>query len=80
MNVAMYSTKVWDIKTTTSARYNVTAPETRRLSGPECVPNTGYGGFDVDVFRLFYKTGSSTLDHREKMHTRYTPSDTVVCS
>ncbi|CAN5551246.1 VanW family protein [soil metagenome] len=80
MNVAMYSTKVWDIKTTTSARYNVTSPQTRQLSGPECVPNTGYGGFDIDVFRLFYQTGSKTLDHREKLHTRYTPSDSVVCS
>ena len=43
-------------------------------------PNTGYGGFDIDVYRLFYKAGSATLDHRETMHTRYTPSDTVVCS
>jgi vancomycin resistance protein YoaR len=80
MNVAMYSTKYWDIKTEQSARYNVTSPQTRRLSGPDCVPNTGYGGFDIDVFRLFYKAGSSTLEHRERMHTRYTPSDTVICS
>ena len=80
MSVAMYSTKYWDIKAEASGRYNVTAPQTRHLSGPECVPNVGYGGFDIDVDRLFYKAGSSTLDHRETMHTRYTPSDTVVCS
>ena len=80
MHVAMYSTKYWDIKAETSARYHVTAPRTRQLSGSECVPNTGYGGFDVDVYRLFYKAGSSKLDRRETMHTRYTPSDSVVCS
>ena len=80
MHVAMYSTKYWDIKAETTARYHVTAPRTRQLSGPECVPNTGYGGFDVDVYRLFYKAGSSKLDRRETMHTRYTPSDSVVCS
>jgi vancomycin resistance protein YoaR len=80
MHVSMYSTKYWDIKAEQSARYNETSPETRQLSGPECVPNTGYGGFDVDVYRLFYKAGSSKLDRRETMHTRYTPSDSVVCS
>jgi len=80
MNVAMYSTKVWDIKAEQSARYNLTAPATRQLGGPECVPNVGYGGFDIDVFRRFYKVSSSTLERREKMHTTYTPSDSVVCS
>ena len=80
MNVAMYSTKYWDIKAGASARYNVTQPKTRRLSGPECVPNEGYGGFDINVYRSFYRAGSSKLDHRETLHTRYTPSDSVVCS
>ena len=80
MHVSMYSTKYWDIKAEQSERYNVTQPQTRRLSGPECVPNDGYGGFDIDVYRLFYRAGSDQLDHRETMHTRYTPSDTVECS
>ena len=80
MQVAMYSTKYWDIKTSTSDRYNPTAPRTRHLTGPGCVPNDGYGGFDIDVHRLFYRHGSSELHHRETMHTKYTPSDTVVCS
>jgi vancomycin resistance protein YoaR len=80
MHVSMYSTKYWDIKAAQSDRYNVTQPQTRRLNGPACVPNQGYGGFDIDVYRLFYRAGSEQLDHRETMHTRYTPSDTVVCS
>lgn len=80
MRVAMYSTKFWDIRTTTSPRYDPRPFRTRQLSGPGCVPNRGYDGFDVDVHRLFYRHGSETLDHRETMHTSYAPSDTVVCS
>ena len=78
--VRMYSTKTWDIRTTKSARYAVTPPRTRHLKGAGCVPNKGYAGFDIDVRRLFYRHGSRTLDHRETMHTHYTPSDTVDCS
>ena len=80
MTVSMWSTKYWDIKATQSGRYNTTPPKTRYLDGPECVPNEGYSGFDIDVHRLFYRAGSSKLHHRETMHTRYTPSDTVICS
>jgi len=79
MHVSMWSTKYWDIKAETGPRYDLTSPRTRHLDGPDCVPNQGYGGFDIDVFRLFYRHGSDTLDHREKIHTHYTPSDTVVC-
>ncbi len=80
MRVTMYSTKYWDIRTTTSARYATTPPGTRRLSGAGCVPHRGAAGFDVDVDRLFYRHGTDVLDHRERMHTSYAPSDTVRCS
>ncbi len=80
MHVAMYSTKYWDITTTTSRRYDPRPFRTRHLSGAGCVPNQGSDGFDIDVHRLFRRHGSATLDHRETMHTAYAPSDTVVCS
>jgi vancomycin resistance protein YoaR len=80
MTVRMWSTKTWDIKTSTSDRYNETQPATRRMSGDECVPNQGYGGFDIDVYRSFFRPGSDELVRRETFHTTYTPSDTVVCS
>jgi vancomycin resistance protein YoaR len=79
MHVRMWSTKIWRITAGQSERYNPTEPDTRRLSGPDCVPNEGYGGFDIDVYRNFYKVGSKRLDHRETFTTTYTPSDTVIC-
>lgn len=77
--VSMWSTKHWDITTSTSGRYNQTSPGTRTLTTADCHPNTGYGGFDVDVKRNFRRAGSDTLVRTETMHTTYIPSDTVVC-
>ncbi|SDD46206.1 VanW family protein [Nocardioides lianchengensis] len=79
VTVSMWSTKVWDITTTTSGRYNTTAPKTRTLTTPDCLPNNGYSGFDVDVKRFFAKPGSDTVEKTENFHTTYIPSDTVVC-
>jgi len=79
VTVSMYSTKIWDITTTTSDRYNYRAPKTRTLDTADCYPNTGYSGFDVDVTRFFHKHGSDAVEKTEKFHTAYTPSDTVVC-
>lgn len=79
VTVSMYSTKVWDIETTTSDRYAFTSPATQTLSTPGCYANTGYGGFDVDVDRIFKQPGSETVDHTETFHTTYIPSDTVIC-
>ncbi|WP_185996455.1 VanW family protein [Nocardioides campestrisoli] len=79
VTVSMWSTKVWDITSTTSGRYAFTAPETRTLSTPDCYPNSGYGGFTVDVKRIFRRPGSNKVVKSETFTTTYTPSDTVVC-
>ncbi|HET7690995.1 MAG TPA: VanW family protein [Nocardioidaceae bacterium] len=79
MNVRMWSTKVWDIEAGASDRYAYTSPDTRRLSGPECEPHTGYSGFQIDVYRYFRKPGSTKVVRKETFHTTYTPSDTVIC-
>lgn len=80
VTVTLWSTKYWDITTKTGNRYNFTSPATRTLpAGDDCVPNTGYGGFDIDVWRYWRKHDSSKLVRTEKFHTTYTPSDTVVC-
>jgi vancomycin resistance protein YoaR len=79
VTVSMYSTKYWDISSTTSDRYNYREPATRTLTTPDCYPNTGYAGFDVDVTRTFRKPGSDEVVKTERFHTAYTPSDTVIC-
>jgi len=79
VTVQMFSTKVWDIESRTSGRYNYRAPATRHLTSPDCEPNTGWSGFDVDVTRVFRKHGEDEIDHTEKFHTEYTAADTVVC-
>lgn len=79
VTVSMWSTKTWDITTSTSDRYNFTPHKTRTMSGPECVPHEGYGGFDVDVTRVFREPGASAVVDTEVFTTTYTPSDSVVC-
>ena len=79
VTVSMWSTKTWDITTKTGNRFNFTSEQTRRISGPDCEPNDGYGGFDINVWRYFREPGSSTLERTEKFSTTYTPSDTVIC-
>lgn len=79
LTVSMYSTKTWDITTSTSDRYAYVSPATRILDTPDCYPNTGYSGFQVDVFRYFSRPGSDEVVREEKFHTDYTASDTVIC-
>ena len=79
VTVRMFSTKHWDITTDESERYAYVGPGTRILDTPDCYPNSGYSGFQIDVWRYFRKPGESQLDHQEKFHTTYTPSDTVIC-
>lgn len=79
VTVRLWSTKIWDVDSVTGDRYAFTSPETRTLDTPNCMPNRGYGGFQIDVTRVFRKVGESKVEKREKFHTHYTPSDTVVC-
>ncbi|MEJ7833683.1 MAG: VanW family protein [Nocardioides sp.] len=79
VTVSMYSTKIWDITTSASERYAYVSPATRTLSTPDCEPNTGYSGFQIDVSRFFRKAGETELVREESFHTDYTPADTVIC-
>ncbi|WP_435771873.1 VanW family protein [Nocardioides sp. SYSU DS0651] len=79
VTVQMWSTKHWDIKSSTSERYAHVPPGTRTLTTPDCEPHTGWSGFQVDVTRIFRRHGESEVEKTEKFHTTYTPSDTVVC-
>ena len=81
VTVTMYSTKWWDITTSTGERHNLTQPETRRIDSLTCHPNEGFGGFDIDVVRYFEPVGENTEDRADEVFsTTYTPSDTVICT
>jgi vancomycin resistance protein YoaR len=79
LTVRFFSTPYWDITTKTGARYNFTSPATRTLDTEDCYPNAGYGGFDINIWRYWRRAGSEELERTERMHTTYTPSDTVIC-
>lgn len=79
LTVRLWSTKTWDVEARTSRRYAFTPPKVRILTNEDCIPNTGYGGFQVEVTRIFRKAGRDRVHHTEPMHTTYIPSDTVVC-
>lgn len=79
VTVSMWSTKVWDITTSTSGRYDYVPPKTQTFKTEDCVPNTGVGGFAVDVQRYFRKPGESDLVRTEDYFWRYNPADTIIC-
>jgi vancomycin resistance protein YoaR len=79
VTVSMWSTKYWDVTASASARYNFTPAKTRTLKTEDCVPNDGYGGFEMDVTRYWRKPGDSEIVKQETEHTTYIPSDTVIC-
>jgi vancomycin resistance protein YoaR len=79
MHVRMWSTKYWDITAGASERYDFTSSKTRYVQSPDCYAETGYSGFDIDVYRYFRRHGSDELVRKEKMHTTYIPLDTVIC-
>ena len=79
VTVSMWSTKVWDISTATSARYAYTPFKSRTITDGNCEPTEGARGFSVDVWRYFHKPGSKAVAKTEKFHTTYIPQDHVVC-
>jgi vancomycin resistance protein YoaR len=78
MHVRMWSTQYWDrIGAGVSKEYNPTEPEVRYITDKNCEEQVGYGGFDVDVFRYFYRAGEKV--RTEEWKVRYSPADTVRC-
>ncbi|MDR7252629.1 vancomycin resistance protein YoaR [Nocardioides sp. BE266] len=81
VTASMYSTKYWDITTSTGERYNLTKHKTRRIDSLTCHANEGFGGFDIDVTRYFEPVNGNTETRDDEVfHTTYTPSDTVICT
>jgi len=74
----LWGTKVWDVKTTTSDKYNIVQPKTVYNPSPECTPeNGGNPGFTVTVNRQRFKDGA--LHDDKSLTWTYNPWNKVVC-
>lgn len=79
VTVKLLGENKWDdVQSVTGPRTNVIQPETRYLDSPDCLPQTPYTGFDVNVRRVFIAGGEKVK--REWFHTKYKPRDRVICS
>lgn len=79
LTVKMFSTKIWDIESDVSGRYNFTGSETRTLSTSDCVAQSGSSGFSVDYDRVFRRPGSSEVVKREDFSWTYNGAPTIRC-
>jgi vancomycin resistance protein YoaR len=79
MHVELWSTRVWDIKAGASAKRNFRSPGTQYDDTDKCVPQDPVGGFDIDVYRYFYRPGSSVKVKSETKTAHYQAADHVIC-
>lgn len=77
VTVNMWSTKYWDITTSTSERYNIVQPGERVSTDPDCEPQDANTGFDIKVYRYFNRNGDRV--RTETMTTHYNSADKVTC-
>jgi vancomycin resistance protein YoaR len=78
LHVAMWSTKYWDVTTTTSAQSNVVQPKTVYSQSPTCVAKgAGNPGFSVTVTRTVSLAGVVAANEKKSWH--YKPDDALVC-
>ena len=78
ITVTMWGTRYWTVKSSTSERYNVRKGGNLTDNGPDCVPQAGNDGFDIDITRRSYRSG--TLVNSETYTTHYNAEDVVTCT
>ncbi|WP_332644985.1 VanW family protein [Aeromicrobium sp.] len=77
MHVQLWSTKIYDVKAGQSARRNFRAPGKQYDDTDRCVPQDPIQGFDIDIYRTFYKGGKKVKSETDT--ARYQAADTVIC-
>ncbi|MDX6233141.1 MAG: hypothetical protein QOH68_2145 [Nocardioidaceae bacterium] len=77
MHVELWSTKVWDIKAGQSGRRNGRTPGTQYDDTDRCVPQGAIPGFDIDIYRYFYKGGQKVKTETDT--ATYQAADHVIC-
>ncbi|WP_436777202.1 VanW family protein [Yinghuangia sp. YIM S09857] len=78
ITVTLLGTKKYDqIKSVSSAKYDLVAPKTVHDTSAGCVAQEASQGFKIDVTRVFLQAGKEV--RREQFHTRYDPADNIIC-
>ena len=77
MHVELWSTKVWDIKAGDSGRRNGRTPGKQYDDTDRCVPQDPIPGFDIDIYRSFYKGGQKVKTETDTAN--YQAADNVIC-
>ncbi len=77
ITVRVWSTKTYDVKSSSLNRSNYRQGRVRYDTSPKCHAQAPSPGFDVNYTRYFYKNGS--LVRKEPFFWRYSPTDKVVC-
>ncbi|MFJ1511323.1 VanW family protein [Cellulosimicrobium funkei] len=78
LHVAIWSTKYYDVETSSSGKANVVQPTTVTHSGADCAPTpAGSPGFSITNYRKVYREGELVKD--ESYRWTYKPDNAVVC-
>nr|WP_255499416.1 VanW family protein [Aeromicrobium senzhongii] len=77
MNVEIYGTKVYEVKSRQSERYNFREPGTQYDDTPACVSQSPVTGFDIDIHRDFYQGGKRVKTEKDTAY--YQAADRVIC-
>ncbi|MHA7133954.1 VanW family protein [Oerskovia turbata] len=78
LHVAIWSTKHFEVQTTSSGQQNVVQPTTVTHAGADCVPQPmGNPGFSITTYRKVLLDGKVVKD--EKDTWRYKPDNAVTC-
>ncbi|WP_313406533.1 VanW family protein [Aeromicrobium sp.] len=77
MNVEMYGTKVYEVKSRSSERYNFRTPGERYDDTAACVAQAPVTGFDIDIHRDFYQGGKRVKTEKDTAY--YQAADHVIC-
>lgn len=78
VTVSFWGTPKYDkVKLVTGPRTHITQPKVFESDNPNCVEQTAYVGFDVNVSRKLYKNG--VLAVQDTYPTHYVPRNAVIC-
>ncbi|ROP39464.1 VanW family protein [Saccharothrix texasensis] len=78
IRIVLWGTKNYDVSGSTSAEFNPTQPQERKVNKPDCQPSAGAPGFSVTDTRTITdrRTGQSRQESRT---VRYDPQFKIVC-